>query len=180
MRIRQVKPAFWSDAKLASLPEGTRLFYIGLWMVADDAGWLRWDPAEVARDLYGYQERRSREKRVASMFEQLRAAGRVVLHECGHVEVPKLSDHQHLAGSTKQVRTTFNEHLRGCVSPSRADPQEPAGNREPPHRLGNGNGKVRSVKVSEGIKRASARGGEPSEFDRAMAASGLDPKVVGK
>jgi hypothetical protein len=41
VRIRQVKPAFWADSRLAELPERTRLFYIGLWMIADDAGWLR-------------------------------------------------------------------------------------------------------------------------------------------
>ena len=52
MRIRQVKPAFWTDARIAALPAPARLFYIGLWMVADDAGWLRWDPSQIANELY--------------------------------------------------------------------------------------------------------------------------------
>ena len=140
MRIRQIKPAFWSDGRIAELPEGTRLFYVGLWMIADDAGWFRWDPVEVARDLYGYEGRARRERRTAAMFDQLTAIGRIVLHECGHAEVPKLGDHQHLAGSTKQVRSSFNEHLRGCVSPTpahpREDPRTPADPRESPPRLG--------------------------------------------
>lgn len=124
MRIRQIKPAFWSDGRIAELPESTRLFYVGLWMIADDAGWFRWDPVEVSRDLYGYEGRTRRERRTATMFDQLVTIGRIVLHECGHAEVPKLGNHQHLAGTAKQVRTAFNEHLRECVSPTPATPRE--------------------------------------------------------
>lgn len=125
-----MKPAFWSDALIAELPEPTRLFYIGLWMIADDAGWLRWDAVEAARDLYGYESRGRREKRVVVMFESLTEAGRVVLHDCGHAEIPRFTDHQRLSGPTKQVQTTLNEHLRTCVSHSpagsRGSPQPPA------------------------------------------------------
>jgi hypothetical protein len=131
MRIRQVKPAFWSDEKLAELPESTRLFYVGLWMIADDAGWLRWNAIEVARDLYGYESRGRRERRTAAMFDALVAAKRVVVHPCGHAEIPRMVTHQRLSGPTKQVQTTLNEHLRVCHSSpspagSRDDPQSPA------------------------------------------------------
>lgn len=114
MRIRQIKPAFWSDARLAGLPEATRLFYIGLWMIADDAGWLRWDAIEVARDLYGYETRARRERRTAVMFEALIADERVVLHLCGHAEIPRMTTHQRLSGPTKQVQSALNEHLKNC------------------------------------------------------------------
>ena len=149
MRIRQIKPAFWSDGRIAELPESTRLFYVGLWMIADDAGWFRWDPIEVARDLYGYESRSKRERRTIAMFDSLVAIGRIVLHDCGHAEVPKLADHQHLAGITKQVRTSHNEHLRTCISrspaPSREDPPTPA-----EARSGNGKDVVGLGSVSEG------------------------------
>jgi|SRR5215471_10941261 len=39
-RIRTIKPEFWSDEKLAPLPPVTRLVYVGLWSLADDAGRL--------------------------------------------------------------------------------------------------------------------------------------------
>lgn len=130
MRIRQVKPAFWSDARLAELPEATRLFYIGLWMIADDAGWLRWDASEVARDLYGYEGRVRRERRVTGMFAALVADGRVVVYECGHVEIPRMTTHQRLSGTAKQVQTAWKAH-QSCLLPRtsetpRVSPQVPA------------------------------------------------------
>lgn len=128
MRIRQIKPAFWSDSKLAELPEATRLFYVGLWMLADDAGWISWDPAEAAHELYGYETRSRRERRVVAMLDELRIKGRVILHPCGHLEVPKLADHQRLAGPTKQVRTVFSEHLKACIAAKKEAPSDP-----PPH-----------------------------------------------
>lgn len=36
MRIRQVKPDFFTDAVVSAWPPAARLFYIGLWTVADD------------------------------------------------------------------------------------------------------------------------------------------------
>jgi hypothetical protein len=129
VRIRQIKPAFWADAKIADLSEGTRLFYIGLWGYADDAGWLRWDPREVSRELYGYEQPRHREARSSRMFAELVAAKRVFLHDCGHAELPRLTEHQHLAGTTRQVKTIYNEHTK-CLS--RQSPQLPAEPREAP------------------------------------------------
>lgn len=168
MRIRQVKPEFWADAKLAELPERTRLFYIGLWGIADDAGWLRWDPVEAARELYGFESRKFRERRVVDMFGQLSDAGRVIAYPCGHVFIPKLTQHQHLAGSTRQVKTTEREHSR-CAPPDPADargaPPSPA-----LVRLGNGQvsqGQVRSVNAH---KREESDG----EFAARLAEAGFD------
>jgi hypothetical protein len=169
MRIRQVKPAFWSDAKVAELSERTRLFYIGLWMIADDAGWLRWDASEVARDLYGYESRPRRERRATAMFDELVAAERVVVHPCGHAVVPTMPGHQRLAGSTKQVTSVLNEHLREV---SRGSPQVPAGSRLA--RAGgqerSGTDVVRNGQERSGQSTAHAQDGarldEPTEFQR--------------
>jgi hypothetical protein len=142
VRIRQVKPAFWSDAKLADLPEPTRLFYIGLWMLADDAGWMRWDATEAAKDLYGFEGRARRERRVSQMFDQLVAAGRVIPHVCGHAYIPTMASHQRLSGMTKQVHTYLSEHQRQCIPAG--GPPLPAGTREtPPVPARNGKGTER-------------------------------------
>lgn len=151
MRIRQVKPAFWTDARIAALPAPARLFYIGLWMVADDAGWLRWDASQIANELYGYESRKRREKEVETHLALLVTAERVVVHPCGHVEIPRLTTHQHLSIGSKQVRTIAREHDL-CVVPAetRGDPPTPAETRGSPavnvkgkvNVKGDGNGKV--------------------------------------
>lgn len=125
MRIRQVKPSFWGDKKVAALPERTRLFYIGTWMLADDAGWFRWDAAEAGREMYGFDSAKGRERRVQAMLQELVDAGRVVLNECGHVFIPTLREHQRLAAPEKQVRTFEREHTR-CVADARGKQREPA------------------------------------------------------
>lgn len=152
MRIRQVKPAFWADAKIASLPHDARLFYIGLWMLADDDGWLRWDVAEIGKELYGFEGRAARERRIERMTAAIEAAlpSKLAIHECGHAELPKLAVHQHLAGTTRRVTAIHSEHSRDC-------PQIPATPRDSPPRVGVGKGKVM---VSEGDSdRAGLRAG---------------------
>lgn len=124
MRSRQIKPSFWSDSHISDLAVPTRLFYIGTWMLADDAGFIRWDTREVAAALYGYEPVRHREARVTRMLAELVAAGRLVDHGCGHVEVPTLTAHQHLSGLTKQVKTAYNEHRSQCFPQSPAVPRD--------------------------------------------------------
>jgi hypothetical protein len=121
MRIRQVKPEFWKDPDLAKLPLTARLAYIGLWGLADDAGWLRLDVPSIALELFGYESRNRRERMIVGALEELVAAKRVESHECGHALIPTLVDHQRFAGETKRVYTVLKEH-RGC-------PRVPAGNR---------------------------------------------------
>lgn len=129
MRIRQIKPAFWSDAKLAALPHDARLFYVGLWMLADDAGWLRWDVAEIGKELYGFESRPSREKRIERMADSIKAmpgAEKLVILDCGHAQVPRLAVHQHLAGTTRRVTSVADEH-RKCPPPQiPANPRDSA------------------------------------------------------
>lgn len=173
MRIRQVKPAFWSDARIAELPDAVRLFYIGLWMEADDAGWFRWDPVEVARDLYGFEGRARRERRVAAMFQALCEAGRITLHPCGHAEVPTLTTHQRLAGPEKQVKTALTEHARVCNAPPRVPPQVPADPRHGTVREGRGNGKGDGHgegKVMDGYAPAGALGQKATDEGERRAA----------
>lgn len=127
MRIRQIKPEFWKDAKLATLTEGARLFFVGTWSLADDAGWLRWSIAEIAAELYPFESRRMRERRVEKHGEALAAIGRLHLHDCGHAVIPKMPAHQHLAGTTRRVTTIHAEHVL-CAQPAtpRDSPRLPA------------------------------------------------------
>ncbi len=101
MRIRSVKPDFWRDRLMADLPAEVRMFYIGLWMEADDAGWLRWNLDEIAADLYPYRRVLARERSVNEWAGRLVAIGRVQVHPCGHAFIPKLTSHQLSQGGSK-------------------------------------------------------------------------------
>jgi hypothetical protein len=155
MRIRQVKPAFWADAKIASLPHDARLFYIGLWMLADDDGWLRWDVAEMGKELYGFEARAARERRIAKMAAAIAEAlpGKLTIYGCGHAELPKLAVHQHLAGTTRRVTTVHTEHSRDC-------PRLPATPRPVKVMVSEGNGEV-----SEGAGNRAQRATATTEYD---------------
>ncbi len=113
MRIRQVKPDYWRDELVASLPDSVSRFYIGMWQVADDAGWLNWNVPEIALDLYGYQPRTRRERWVRERGEALAKIGRLHFHECGHAFLPTLTKHQRLGG--RPVHTVHDAHARDCA-----------------------------------------------------------------
>lgn len=109
MRIRQVRPEFWKDDVMADLPPEVRLFYIGLWCVADDAGWIEWNTATIAADLFPYAGRRGREGNVDRWASSLEGVGRIVRHGCGCVQIPKLPEHQKNGGN--RVTTAWDRHL---------------------------------------------------------------------
>ena len=53
MRVRMIRPAYWTDADLHTrLNADQREFNIGLWMLADDAGFANWNPVRIGADLY--------------------------------------------------------------------------------------------------------------------------------
>ena len=159
MRIRQVKPSFFKDARIADLSPAVRLTYIGLWMLADDGGYYRWDAAEAGLELYGYESRTRREKAVTDHLEALVTAGRIVRFPdliCDHIHIPTLVDHQRFGGPTKRVTTYQVEHAR-CAPRIPATPRE-----SPPGTVRNGIGTERN---GDGTVDARKRE-EETEFQR--------------
>lgn len=47
MRIRSIKPEFWTDSVIVQLPYEARLLFIGLWNTADDHGWIEDEPDRI-------------------------------------------------------------------------------------------------------------------------------------
>ena len=109
MRIRQVRPEFWSDETLAVLPDAARLFYIGLWNVADDAGWIEWQPRRIGALLYPYRTARRRERDVETWAQLLVEDGRLLLLPCGCGHIPTLTRHQKIGGN--RAYPVRDEHL---------------------------------------------------------------------
>lgn len=155
MRIRTVKPEFWTDEKLVELPDSTRLFFVGLWMLSDDAGFFRASVREIANELYSFRPVRRRERDVEGWMARLVELGVVRLLDCGkHGLVPNLVDHQWMAGTTKRVYRIRQEHegerARGEPAGSPRGPEDPRVGRE-----GNGIGEELDL-------RARARENEPN------------------
>jgi len=56
VRIRTIKPEFWKDERISSIPFLTRLVYIALWNESDDQGRLRGNPVYLKSVLFPYDE----------------------------------------------------------------------------------------------------------------------------
>lgn len=123
MRIRQIKPDYWLDKTLQRrLTAEQREVYVGLWMLADDAGWLVWDVETIAAQLRPYDAPARRERLVTSAAERLRTIDpqdpHLLVLDCGHARVPKLVRHQRFGG--RPVFTVRDAHARDCAQ-MRAD-----------------------------------------------------------
>ena len=94
MRIRSVKPEFWTDRICGRWPADLKLFYVGLWNFADDDGRFEWEPQLIRAALYPFHPQTN----VDGMLCQLRASGRVASYvvagqRYGHI--PRFREHQH-------------------------------------------------------------------------------------
>lgn len=114
MKARQVKPQFWRDSTIAKLPPALRLFYIGTWMLADDAGVMQYDLPSIAADLYPYEPVAKREKETNAHVATLQQLEKLVLLPCGrHALVPSVPEHPMGGRPTDQYQ---REHQHRCVS----------------------------------------------------------------
>jgi hypothetical protein len=109
MRIRQVKPSFWTDPTIATIGYPARLFYIGLWCVADDAGYIDWRPVEIGALLFPYEPPSRRARHITEWTDALVKTERLRVMECGCAVIPTLPQHQRIAG--KQAFTNRDRHL---------------------------------------------------------------------
>lgn len=99
MRTRAIRPGFWEDDKMAKLPISARLTYVGLWCLADDAGYFVLRVPEIGAALFRYEPTRAREKRVQEAIAHLIELGRVKIESCGiHAVIPKLPEYRYNAG----------------------------------------------------------------------------------
>lgn len=99
MRIRQIKPEFWKDEDLAELPRELRLFYVGLWSLADRAGILEDRPRWIKAELFPYDFDLSPED-LDSYLDTLAQHPKafIIRYEVGgkgYIAIPKMPGHQH-------------------------------------------------------------------------------------
>lgn len=172
-----IRPAYWTDADLQTrLTAEQREFYIGLWMLADDEGFVAWDPARVGAELYPYRSPSWRAKRLDDWLTLL-GSDHARLLECGrHVVIPNLPKYQSPPKPTSQIKRAHDGCIRDAIW-GQVVPPDPSGGQVAPAR-----GFSREGKGREGEGRASARDIdiEGRTFDDRMRANGVDPTIVGR
>lgn len=186
VRIRQIKPTYFLDKVLWTRCRAeTREFYQGLWLIADDAGWFEWDITSIATEIYrfvGVAKRERDAERHAEILEGLQPEDpHLILHVCGHAEVPKMPQHQRIS-EVKRVRTDFDRHLSGrCPAHPRGTPRDPAaslpGKEREMVRERNGMEMLGSADARVPDGRAH-REGAMTSFGDAMARNGYEPRKV--
>lgn len=121
MRIRSIKPEFWKSERVASLPRDSRLLFIGLWNLADDAGRFRAHPNLIQGELFPYEP----ESDVAGWLQALVDAGLVLLYEADgrrYGLVVGFSEHQKIDKRTES-RLPPPPRRRGATNIAEGSPE---------------------------------------------------------
>ena len=95
-RIRTIKPEFWEDEKMATLPLACRMMYIGMWNYADDYGIIMANPMYIKSRLFPYDNEIGKEE-IVSFLKQLEDLKRIVSCEQGgnhYYLILHFSEHQ--------------------------------------------------------------------------------------
>ena len=119
-RTRLIRPEFFADELMAQLSVSTRLLYIGLWTLCDDAGYFELEPRQIAAELLRYEGPAKRDRLIAQALDDLVAKKRVKLLECGeHGVVPTIPDHRIKGGEA--LYTVKKRHERRCIGRATED-----------------------------------------------------------
>lgn len=137
-----IRPAYWTDADLHTrLTADQREFYVGLWMEADDAGFIHWDIDRIGAELYPYRTAAWRRDRLPKWLALLN--GHIRILDCGqHIIVVNLTRYQKPPRPSAQYR---REHEETC-----------------PHHAPRG-AKREQVVAAQGFSRGLDRGGVGEE-----------------
>lgn len=81
-RTRLIRPEFFADERMAHLSVTTRLVYIGLWTLCDDAGYFELKPRQIAVELFPWDGPGKRSRAVDKALEELIEGERVKVLSC--------------------------------------------------------------------------------------------------
>lgn len=121
MRGRYLMREYWSDSDLfLRLTAEEREVYIGLWMLADDDGWLPRDVPGIGAALLRYLDRSPRDARIRSALRRLGAIGKLTSHKCGCLHLPAVSKYPR-AGKKSSEHRLFHVQNHQNAKPSQRD-----------------------------------------------------------
>jgi hypothetical protein len=92
-RARNIKPGFFKNEQLADLAPITRLFFIGLWTIADRDGRLENRPKRIKAEVFPYDD-----VDVAKCLSELRDMGFLDMYQAGDIHCIQIANwekHQH-------------------------------------------------------------------------------------
>ena len=112
MRGRYLMREYWSDSDLfLRLTADERELYQGLWMLADDAGWLPWDVPGIASAIYRYLDRTPRESKVRVAVTKLARIGKVERFGCC-IFLPAVARYPRAGKKTADHKATHQTHSK--------------------------------------------------------------------
>ena len=113
MRGRYLMREYWTDSDLfTKLDAETREFYVGLWMLADDDGWLPRDVPGIGAAIYQYLDRGPRERQVAEKLTRLGRLGKVRSFWCC-LFLPSVSHYPRAGKKTTAHHSEHQTHSKG-------------------------------------------------------------------
>lgn len=141
MRGRYLMREYWTDSDLfLHLTADERELYVGLWMLADDEGWMPRDVPAIAKALGGFEDREPREARVRATLEHLRELKKVLSHRCclfipavaryprpGKRTDEHLREHKNHSKAFKPIQTDLNTTLPDPTVPVPTHPDVAGG-----------------------------------------------------
>lgn len=93
MRIRSIKPEFFSDGKLGSLSAEIRILFVGLWCCADREGRLIDIPIEIKVKILPYDT-----CNIDTMLDELNEKNLIIrykVNNCNYIQITNFLKHQY-------------------------------------------------------------------------------------
>lgn len=115
MRGRYLMREYWEDSDLfLRLTSEQREVYQGLWMLADDAGWMPRDVPAISASIYRYEDRAVRESRVKTALGRLGDLGKVLSHRCC-LYIPAVEAYPRSGKRTQEHWKEHERHSKGQI-----------------------------------------------------------------
>ena len=176
MRGRYLMREYWSDSDLfLKLSADQRELYQGLWMLADDDGYLPRDVPAISAALYRYSDKAPRERKVSEGLTKLRDLGKVQSFRCC-LYLPSVARYPRAGRKSAEHHAEHRSHSKGIDANHAHTPNK---DKDIQTDL---NPSPVVVPSLPGVAGGRARGGAPTaigtEFDALMAANGVDPAIV--
>lgn len=109
-RIRTIKPEFWHSQSNARLSRNARLFFIGLWNLADDEGRCIGNPTWLAGQIFPYDE--DSKQITEDSLSELATSLKIRRYETNgdqYLDIPNFLTHQRINRPTKSSLPAFTE-----------------------------------------------------------------------